>query len=311
MSGGFQQAVNVLQAPAVEGDWASTNPRASVNAGPGGLVAGAAGLTIGRFAWRDPSNLQTVLNTGFGAPTGFLSRRQQGLNTTFLSGASMFIPGGFAVTLEKEGDFWAKNAGAGEATPGMKAYANFADGKITFAATGSASKTGALTGAVTAQTFSVTGSITDNVLNVTVVGSGQVVAGGTISGTGVASGTKIVRQLTGTTGGVGTYEVSIGEQTVASTTVSGTYGLLTVTVASANPLAVGMSLTDGTGAVVGTQITQLGTGTGGTGTYIVDNNTAVTSAANIQFATNVETKWTAETFGLANELVKITSWPNG
>ena len=309
MTAGFQTAVSVLQAPAVAGDWASENPRASVNAGPGGLVAGAAGVYVGRFGWRDPGNLQSVLNTGFGAPTGFIDRRQQGLNTTYLLDASMFIPAGFGMTLMKEGDYWVVNDGSSQAQPGQTAFANFADGKVTFGS--AATKTGALTGAITAQTFSVTGSITDNVMTVTAVGSGTVVAGGTISGTGVASGSKVVRQLTGTTCGIGTYEVSIAEQSAASTTISGTYGLLTVTVASASPLAVGMSLTDGTGAVVGTQVTQLGTGTGGTGTYIVDNNTAVSSTADIQFATNVATKWKAETFGLAGELVKITSWPNG
>lgn len=310
MTAGFQTGVSVLQAPAVAGDWASENPRASVNAGPGGLVAGAAGLTVGRFAWRDPSGLNTVLNTGFGAPTGFVDRRQQGLNTTYLSDASMFIPAGFGVVLQKEGDYWVVNDGSSQAKPGQVAYANFADGKVTFGT--AATKTGALTGSIAATTFSVTGSIADNVLTVTAVGSGTVVAGGTISGTGVTSGTKITRQLTGTAGGVGTYEVSIGEQTVTSTTISGTYGLMTVTVAPATPLAVGMILTDGSGgAVVGTQITQLGTGTGGTGTYVVDNNTVVTSQSDIQFATNVATKWTAETFGLAGELVKITSWPNG
>lgn len=308
-TGGFQTAVNTLQAQAVAGDWASTNPRASVNAGPGGLVAGPGGVTIGRFGWRDAGDLSTVRNTGSGAPTGFISRRQQGLNTTYLSVASMLIPAGFGLAMEKEGDFWVANDGATQAVPGQTCFANFADGKATFAA--AATKTGALTAAIAASTFSVTGSIAGTLMTVTAVGSGTVVAGATISGTNVISGSKIVRQLSGTPGGVGTYEVSIGEQDAASTTISGTYGTMTVTVAPATPLATGMSLTDGTGAVVGTILTQFLTGAGGTGTYVVDNNTVVSSTADIQFAINVATKWKAETFGLAGELVKISSWPNG
>ncbi len=313
-SNGFQTTVNTVQASAVAGDFASANPRATVDAGPGGLVAATGGVTVGRFAFRDPSNLQQVSNAFIGGAAqvaGFVAREQQGLNTTYLSTSSMLVPAGFGITLFKEGDFWVVNDGAGQALPGQKAYANFADGKVTFAATGSATKTGALTGSVAASTFSVTGSITGNVMTVTVVGSGTVVPGATISGTGVTSGSKVIRQLTGTTGGVGTYEVTPQEQSAASTTISGTYGTMTVTVAPASPLAVGMTLTNGTGAVVGSTITALGTGTGGTGTYILDNNTAVTSTADIQFATNVETKWTAESYGLAGELVKMTSWPNG
>ena len=48
---GFQTSVGVQPAPAVAGDFASTNARWTVLAGPGGLVAGPAGVTVGRFAW--------------------------------------------------------------------------------------------------------------------------------------------------------------------------------------------------------------------------------------------------------------------
>jgi hypothetical protein len=60
-----------------------------------------------------------------------------------------------------------------------------------------------------AQTASVTGSIGGTTLNVTSLISGNPLAAGQIvSGTGVTAGTYIVQQLTGTTGGVGTYQVS-------------------------------------------------------------------------------------------------------
>lgn len=313
----FQTQVNVQPAIGVEGDFASRNPRYTVLAGQGALVAGPAGVTVARFAWA--TNLQvdndeapaSVANTGLGVPTGFVGRNLQALITQYLASASMLIPAGEPVTLFSGGDFLVKNAGSAYAAPGMKAYANLADGSVTFAATGSVTKTGALTASIAASTFSVTGSIADNVLTVTAVSSGSVRNGATISGTDVASGTKIVAQvlplITGESlGGVGRYAVSIAEQTVASTTVSGTYGTMTVTVAPATALAVGQKLTDGTSAVVGTQITQLLTGAGGIGTYVVDNNTVVGSTADIQFATNVETKWYAMSGGASGELVKMS-----
>ena len=78
----FQNQVNTVPAPAVEGDFADHNPRASVIAGPGGLVAGSNGVVIGRFAWMttpiDIDGTPTVVNnTGSGAPDGFVHRAQQ------------------------------------------------------------------------------------------------------------------------------------------------------------------------------------------------------------------------------------------
>ena len=81
----------------------------------------------------------------------------------------------------------------------------------------------------TAISASVTASIAANsgslgiggggIMTVTAVGSGTLYVGATCMGTGVSRGTKIISQLTGTTGGVGTYQVSIS-QTTASTTVT-------------------------------------------------------------------------------------------
>jgi len=71
----------------------------------------------------------------------------------------------------------------------------------------------------TAQRASVTASIATTVLTVTVVGSGTIYPGASLKGTGVKPGTIILSQLTGTTGGVGTYAVNLS-QTVASTTVT-------------------------------------------------------------------------------------------
>ena len=66
---------------------------------------------------------------------------------------------------------------------------------------------------------SFTGVVASNVLTVSSL-TGTVTVGMTLSGTGVASGTTIVNQLTGPAGGAGTYTVT-GNATVASATITG------------------------------------------------------------------------------------------
>lgn len=297
--------INAQPAPAVAGDFCSHNPRWSVNAGPGGLVAGVGGVTVGRFAWWDTVNHTTVLNSGAGAPTGFVHREQQALITAYLANASNVVPQGFGVTLMSGGDFWVLNDGATEALIGQKAYASLANGKINFAATGSPTQGASVTASIAASTGSFTGSIADNIMTITAVGSGVVVAGGTLSGTGIVTGTMVVAQLSGTAGGVGTYSVNIGEQTVASTTISETYGTMTVTAVGSGALSIGGVLA-GSSVTAGTYITAFGTGSGGTGTYIVSVNTVVSSTTITETST-VETKWICMSQGLAGELVKISS----
>jgi hypothetical protein len=134
----FQTAINVTQAPAVAGDFASANPRHSTLSTPGGFVAnGTNGLTVGLFAWADSSTGTILSNTGSGAPTCFVHRCEQAVITTYLGNASMTIPAGMGVgEMFDGGDFWVKNAGAGSTTIGMKAFANTTNGTISFAATG-------------------------------------------------------------------------------------------------------------------------------------------------------------------------------
>lgn len=72
---------------------------------------------------------------------------------------------------------------------------------------------------------SFTGSISGNVLTITGIASGAVAQGQTLSGTGIAAGTKITQTLTGAGGNinyVGTYQVNIN-QTVASTSITAYY----------------------------------------------------------------------------------------
>jgi hypothetical protein len=72
-----------------------------------------------------------------------------------------------------------------------------------------------VTGSIAAGTSPVAG-----VLTVTAVNSGVVTNGMVLSGTNVTAGTKVLRQLTGAAGGVGTYQLSVAS-TASSTTITG------------------------------------------------------------------------------------------
>ena len=69
--------------------------------------------------------------------------------------------------------------------------------------------------------FSGTGSISGTVLTISAVNAGSIGVGTAISGNGVTAGTTVSSLGTGT-GGTGTYNLS-ASQTVASTTITGTY----------------------------------------------------------------------------------------
>jgi len=308
---GVQNIVNGVPAPGVAGDFASANTnRFSVLSGPGGLVAGAAGVTIGRFAWLsqqslDPDNAAQIVNSfGNGVPDGFVARpSNSAVITIYLADSSMLINGGFPVTLNSGGDFWVKNDGAGQALVGQKAYANFTSGQVTFAATGAATTTSLTTSSIAANTtvaaISMTGSISGNVLTVTAVSTGTLYAGTILTGpAGVATGTQVTQQLSGTAGGIGTYALSIGEQTVASGTVVGTYGILTV--GGGGPPIPG-SVLSGAGVTTGTTVWQQLTSS----TWVVSPTQTATSTT-ITATTNVETKWVARSSGAAGEIVKMS-----
>lgn len=195
--GSFQTSVNANPAPAVEGDFASANPRASVLAGEGQFVAGVGGVAVGRFA-RVKISDGTVTNADPGAAsrTAFVHRDQISLITAWLGSNTMVVPDGVEITLHDDGDFWARFAGGG--TIGQKVFANYADGSCVAAAAG-ASVAGA-----TANADTTNGSA---VLTVNSVSSGTLAVGQPVSGTGIPADTTIIALGTGT-GGAGTYTMS-------------------------------------------------------------------------------------------------------
>lgn len=315
----FQTQVTNQPAPAVAGDFASMNPFWSVDAGPGGLITGPEGLICGRFAWAtmppDGDGAPAVCrNKGTGPVTGFFFRDQQGLITQYLQGSSMLTPAGFQCTLAAGGDFWVVNDGATQALPGMKAYANFADGKVTFAATGSPTAGGTSSASTIAvQTASFNATIFNGVMT-TSGHSGAALKPGAIvsSGAGIASGTQVINQISGTPGGAGTYNVSIPEQNVSTPVAAQfTYGLLTIGGTVAGTYGVGDQLSTSGGVAAGTKIWEVLTGSGGAGTYVVSPSQTVGSGAINVAAVNVETKWYCMSSALPGELCKISSQPLG
>lgn len=131
---GFQSTVNRQPAPAVEGDFASANPRASALAGDSQYVAGTGGALVGRFAGLDANGAITNVNYT-GAPLGFIHRENQASITQWLGQASMQVQPGMPITVMVAGDFWARAAGSAAAV-GQKVFAATADGSIQCAAAG-------------------------------------------------------------------------------------------------------------------------------------------------------------------------------
>lgn len=131
--------------------------------------------------------------------------------------------------------------------------------------------TGPTLGSVTASagaTFTATGSST----NLTVTAVTGVIVPGTaascsITGTGVPSSTYIISQTSGTTGGAGVY-VTNNATTSSAASITATSTTMTVSAVGSGTVAVGDQAT-GSGVTTGTYIGGLGTGSGGTGTYIL------------------------------------------
>ena len=253
----FQNKVNLTPAPAVAGDFASANPRSTVLAGPGGLVSGPSGVTVGKFAWVQPDNL-TVDSFGSGpnAPDGFVHRDQQALITQFLGQASNVIPPGFPVVLHRSGDFWALNNGPSALVKNSPIYAGYADGGIYSAAPAGASVTASSGSTNTAAIGStstgtaVAGQATQITLSAV---TGLISIGDTISGVGITAGTTITGFVSGTSGGAGVYQLSAINTAAAATITS--FGNVMKVTATTGLISIGDTVSGGAGFPVGAVIT--------------------------------------------------------
>lgn len=182
-----QTAINADPAPGVPGDFCSANPRGSMLAGPGQLIAGAAGALVGRFGFARNDNGQ-VSNAHPGVPSryGFIQRNQTALITTWLAFSGNLVQPGLEMTLFDNGDFW-MGPFAGGATIGQKVFVSYADGSVTAAATGT-----------TPTATGVTATTTSGSPNLTAVAGGTLVPGQPVSGTGIPAGATIVSVGSGT-----------------------------------------------------------------------------------------------------------------
>lgn len=224
MSGAFnfQRVVNAQPAPGEPGDFASSNPRTSVDAGPGGFTADSDSIRVGYFAWGDPTTGLADNDLVANALLGFVHREQQALITAFLAPTSLLIPQGYPVTLMNQGDFWAYFPTG--AAVGDTVYANNTTGAPQNTSSGATATNFKVVSTVDVPN-SVTASIaTTGVMTVSVFGTGPGLAPGQfLTGTGVADQTEILSQLSGTPGGAGTYQVS-EHVLVTSTTIAAVGG---------------------------------------------------------------------------------------
>jgi hypothetical protein len=130
-----------------------------------------------------------------------------------------------------------------------------------------------------------TGSISGTTLTVTAVTNGTIAINQALFGVGVSQSTVITALGTGT-GGVGTYTINQSQSVASRQMNSATAGAvvtgsistttLTVTAVTSGTLYVGQTI-QGSTVTAQTIITALGTGTGGVGTYTVNNSQTVTS----------------------------------
>lgn len=199
----FQKNVYIQPAPAVAGDFASVNPRATLLAGEGALVAATGGVTVGRFVWVASG---AVSNVGTGSPNGFLHREQQALMTVYLAETSNVVQEGTPVSVHVAGDFWATTKT--NATVGQTVYADRTTGEVA-------------TGSSTPNSFVGTASFATNVMTVTAVTSGTLKVGDVVTSASVTAGTTITALVTGT-GGTGTYTLSTSPGTIAAQAATAT-----------------------------------------------------------------------------------------
>ena len=134
--------------------------------------------------------------------------------------------------------------------------------------------------------FTATGTGTSFVVTAVTV---YISVGDTVAGTGVPDATTIVAQVSGTTGGAGTYTTS-GATTASAASCTTISNVLHVTAVASGTIVLGDTVT-GTGLATGSYITSFGTGTGGTGNYVlngaqqsfVSTNTLVFGAVTVTY----------------------------
>ena len=280
--------------------------------GPFGIVAG------GQFNQSGTNTPQGSFTTTLSSPSGWAAFTNNALTVTSLT---MVTGGGigFANGMYLQNPYSpAQGASCGGITasiaPGTAATFTGSISGTTLTVSGITGTiiTGSILtgGTVTAGTFIVSGSGTTWTVNIsqtstcttstpivlTVTGTnpnvyGELMVGTNITGTGVTANTFITAFGTVNSNQTGTYYVS-QSQTVSSGFYAISYGAvftgtfstttLTVTAITSGMLIVGQVIT-GTSVTAGTYISALGTGTGGVGTYTLNQSATGTPTASTMY----------------------------
>ena len=197
---GFQSFVNKELPPAIAGDFAGANIKASIIASDWGFVASPAGLTAGLIAWANPTTKQLSQYFQPGSICGFVHRESQGTIVNYLGVATMKQIGGKQAVAYDLGEFWGIfNAGG---TAGQKVYADPVTGALSGNTTGNS-----VSGAITSASLASTGVLTVATITGTPLAVGQI-----ITGVGVPAGSYIASLGTGS-GGAGTYNLANADGT--------------------------------------------------------------------------------------------------
>ena len=131
---------------------------------------------------------------------------------------------------------------------------------------------------------SATASVATNVMTVTAVASGALSQGQVITGVNVASGTMIIVQLTGATGGIGTYQVSVFQTAAAATVTAASCGIASQGLVNKYEARVA-------GAVLANTVGMAFSGVRSYGSLVVDIGAAgfaINTAANSFLSLNLE-----------------------
>lgn len=206
---GFQAFVNNQPAPGVAGDFAAMNPEATLLSVPGGLVADSLNPPIvGNMAFANPNNGNVSSIFTRWNSVGFVHRDNQALIQPLVDQpGTLVLKPGLAVTLFDAGSFWGKFASINGAVAGEAVYADVNSGALFSADITQYGPLAAVTG------NDVTATAGTNILNVGSVASGTIKEGQLIFPQNFPDqlplNMKIVKQLTGTPGGAGTYTLNM------------------------------------------------------------------------------------------------------
>jgi hypothetical protein len=252
---------------------------------PGMILSGPGGWPVGAYIISQLSGTTggvgnyLVFNTGASASTGNFTAASGTLTITAISSGSLVIGQAISGTGITNGTFITHaltgTGGIGTyiVTPSQTVGSRtILGGPITSTTAGSIAP---LTAVFTAQVSTANPAI----MIVSAISSGIIYPGMFISGSGVSAGIYITSQVSGTTsglGGIGTYTVSYNTVVVPSTTITASGGTFTADGTIKGTFSIGQVL-NGTGITPGTNIVALGTGTGGAGTYIVNQSQTIAS----------------------------------